>query len=129
MVELPSFSDLIGCPFVYGGRGPSEYDCWGLVMQCYQRAHGRAIPDLKSPEDPAVQAALGATLMAQPYWTPVNTKPGSIVAIRVGDYITHAGFALTDHHMIHAWKATGGVTIVPMSFWQRRIEGFYRYAG
>jgi cell wall-associated NlpC family hydrolase len=128
MADRLAYADLIGTPFEYGGRGPQAFDCWGLVMECYRRVHGVVLPDLRSPSDPAVQAAMAATMMQQTCWERVSPAPGAIVALRVGRLITHVGFALEDDKLIHAWKQTGGVTVNPIAVWQHRIEGFYRYA-
>ncbi len=41
------FNDLIGVPFVDGGRSPDTgLDCWGLALEIYRRA-GVALPDFK----------------------------------------------------------------------------------
>lgn len=40
-------NDLIGKPYRLGGRGPFEYDCWGLVVEIYKRL-GVSLPDYPS---------------------------------------------------------------------------------
>lgn len=37
--------DLIGKPFADGGRGPDEFDCWGLVKYIFHRERGIVLPD------------------------------------------------------------------------------------
>ena len=124
------FGDLIGKPFKYGARGPHEYDCWGLVMECYRRVHGVELPDLASPEEAAVQHALGAAMQMQPCWKRLEQAlAGSIVALRVGRYVCHTGFSLGDGRMLHTWETTNGVIVQNVDAWRHRIEGFYRYVG
>ena len=38
--------DLIGCPWVAGGRGPDAFDCWGLVRWCWGRHFGIEVPEI-----------------------------------------------------------------------------------
>lgn len=46
MPELKDFRDLIGVPFMWGGRDPAVgLDCWGLFMEV-QRRFGFAVPDV-----------------------------------------------------------------------------------
>ena len=39
-----TYDDLIGRPFVDGGRGPENFDCWGLATDVFRR-HGKILPD------------------------------------------------------------------------------------
>lgn len=118
--------DLVGVPFVYGGRGPDSYDCYGLVMECWRRAHGVELPDFLSPSDQGAQAAVGAIKLTQ--WTEVPRAAGVMVAIRVGRLVSHCGFMLDENTMIHAWNKTGGVTVIPLDRLEMHIAGFYTYA-
>lgn len=125
MVEA---ADLIGVPFQYRGRGPDAYDCFGLVKECWRRAHGIELPDFLSPEDQGTQAAVGLIQLQQ--WERVPLQPNVMAAIRIGRLVSHCGFLLDECRMIHAWNRSGGVTIVRLDDeWKRRIEGFYRYVG
>jgi cell wall-associated NlpC family hydrolase len=66
---------LIGLPWKAGGRGPHEFDCWGLLVHVYREQFGVLLPDY--PIDPgnrievigAVEVALfrgDAQLLAKP---------------------------------------------------------------
>lgn len=39
-----TFSDLVGKPFAKMGRGPDQYDCWGVVIEVARRV-GKTVPD------------------------------------------------------------------------------------
>lgn len=125
MVE---YADLIGVPFVYNGRGPESYDCYGLVREMWRRAHGVALPDFVSPINQGEQCALGVLQLVQ-HWKEVPRQPNVMVAFRIGDLVSHCGFMLDDSTFIHAWRKSGGVTTVSVELWLRRVAGFYRYAG
>lgn len=123
MVE---YGDLIGAPFVYGGRGPAAFDCYGLVMELYRREHGVELPDFLSPTDQGTQAALGLIKLQQ--WEDVPCQPGVMVAIRIGRLVSHCGYMIAPDRFLHAWEKTGGVTTQRLDVWHRNIIGYYRYA-
>lgn len=121
---VPSYVDLIGKPFVYGGRGPDTYDCFGLVREMCLRT-GVNIPDEHSPEQLAViEQRIDAHL---PYWTPCDPRPGAVALMRVNGRVAHMGFMVSPTAMLHAWRPTGGVTIERLAHWRHRVVGTYRY--
>lgn len=123
---MDDFSDLIGVPFEYGGRGPDTFDCYGLVMEIHRRK-GIELPDYLSPSVQEEIAAIFSTQVVR--WEEVPRAPGTVVVLRVGDLFSHCGYMLDNERMIHAWRATGGVMIQKLDVWKHRILGFYRYAG
>lgn len=124
MAEVGDWADLIGKPFRYGGRGPDAFDCYGLVAEMRRRS-GLAVPDYISPRNDEEIAALIATNV--PLWVPCELRPGALVALRLGRFVSHVGFALSETQIIHAWQRTGGVTVEPIAAWQRRIAGTYTF--
>ena len=124
---MADYSDLIGVPFVYGGRDPAQsLDCYGLVMECARR-NGVELPDFGFADDQALVAAMmGASL---PLWRECEPKDGAVALMRIGRYVAHVGYLMGTNFMIHAWKDSGGVSIVRVKDWQHRIVGFYEYAG
>jgi cell wall-associated NlpC family hydrolase len=126
MTAALQYDDLIGKPFRYGARGPQEYDCWGLVRECYRRAHGVLLPDFASPEDLAVQHAVIATQRVDPLWQEVQPTAGVIVLVRVGQHACHTAFSLNAHELLHTWETTG---VIAQRVAPHRILGWYRYAG
>lgn len=123
---MADYSDLIGVPFQYGARGPDALDCYGLVMECARR-NDVILPDFGFADDQALVAAMmGASL---PQWRECEAKDGAVALIRIGKYVAHVGYLMGSNFMIHAWEASGGVSIVRIKDWQHRIVGFYEYAG
>lgn len=123
---MADFSDLIGVPFEYGGRGPDKFDCYGLVMECARR-DGVTLPDFGFASDQALVAAMmGATM---PQWEAVEQQAGAVVLFRVGRFVSHVGYLITPHHMIHSWEQAGGASIARLDDWKQRIVGFYKHVG
>jgi cell wall-associated NlpC family hydrolase len=123
---MVDYSDLIGVPFQYGGRGPDVLDCYGLVMECARR-NGVTLPDFGFADNQSLVAAMmGASL---PQWRECEAKEGAVALIRVGKYVAHVGYVISTNSLIHAWEASGGVSIEPLQQWRHRIVGFYEYAG
>jgi cell wall-associated NlpC family hydrolase len=118
--------DLIGIPFTYGGRGPSTFDCYGLVMECARRA-GQTLPDFGFSDNQSLNAAMmGATM---PQWAETPCAAGAIVLLRTGRHVSHVGYMLDQNKMIHTWEQSGGVTVQRIEDWKQRIVGFYKYVG
>lgn len=124
MADVPH-ADLIGKPFVWGGRGPNHYDCYGLVVEMHRR-RGIELPEYTSPMNLREIAVLMEG--GRPFWVPCEEQPGAIVAIRLGGLVCHVGYVLGDDYMLHTWERSGGVLKERLSVWQTRIEGFYRFA-
>jgi cell wall-associated NlpC family hydrolase len=117
---------LIGAPFVYGGRGPTAFDCYGLIMEIY-KGQGVNLPDYASPKD---QAAISAIFGNQlPLWEEVPRAPGTVALMRMGRLISHCGYMLDNERMIHTIESTGGVTVQRLDVWGQRLIGFYKYVG
>jgi len=117
---------LIGVPFAYGGRGPDQYDCYGLVMECSRRC-GITLPDFGFADNQALVASMMGVTM--PQWQDTPCAPGAIVLLRVGKWVSHVGYMLDADRMIHTWDKSGGVTVQRIEDWKQRIVGFYKYVG
>lgn len=115
------FCDLIGAPFEYGGRGPEEYDCYGLLMEMYKRI-GIDIPDYGSSSQ---GAEIIAMMMGKVHeWREVGPILGCTILIKL-PMSMHVGFLLPYKKFIHTSRSTGGVTIEYLRNWERRVLGYY----
>ena len=77
-------NECLGKPYVWGGVGPSGYDCSGLVSYCILGTHTR----------------LGTTTTFMSYPTATNPQPGDICTTS-----SHCGLYIGDGKMIHAPNA------------------------
>ena len=135
------YSDLIGIPFEYGGRGPDRYDCYGLNMECNRRA-GITVPDLRSPDN--IQEISELVGIVKTRWTPIWVKQGegeeywpkhadlpvgSTLVLQVKGLACHVAYVVRPGHFIHTWEAIGGVVEERISLWKARILGVYKFDG
>ena len=132
------YSDLIGIPFEYGGRGPDTLDCYGLVMLMHQR-NGISIPDYRSPE--ALSDIANAMAGGKYRWSchaekpdeghiPMSAMiPGRVLEIRIKGLACHVGYICRPYRFLHTWEATGGVVEESIELWRSRILGVYEYNG
>ena len=119
------FADLIGKPFVDGGRGPANYDCVGLVLEVAKRL-GKTLPAYLSNEAEfhAQIAADGETLADLPRVAAATA--GDVVLLRTGPAKHHVGVMIDRWRMIHAYEGIGVlVERINSPLWLRRILGFY----
>lgn len=118
--------ELIGVPFRYGGRGPDEYDCYGLVKELLRR-DGIEVPDQISSSNVAKAArAMQRDLVN---WHKSALTAGKVLLFRIDGYGAHVGYYLGDDRFIHTWEDSGGVVIERLSTWEHRLIGAYEYAG
>ncbi|EOB4971272.1 C40 family peptidase [Vibrio fluvialis] len=120
--------DLIGVPFQYNGRDCKKaLDCYGLVKEIHRR-QGIELPDYFTPNEEAPTiAAMMAT--GKILWRRTEKKPGAVMLMRLGIHFWHVAYYLGDDEFIHTSIKTGGVCIERLHVWEKRIEGYYEYAG
>lgn len=121
------YQDLIGRSFRFGGRGPDEYDCWGLARECLRR-QGLNPPDYPSTELGAENAE---TLSgAVPRWIELQEPEiGCVVAFRMSlGMASHVGIVVAPGRFLHVLEHTRAcVERLSSPLWKRRIAGFYRW--
>lgn len=140
--KLVDYSDLFGVKFAYGGRGPTEYDCYGLLIELHRRL-GQTIPDYRSPEaGPDIEALMGEESAAKwkcfghrddypdSNFPPEIFQPNRTIMFQIGRYGCHVGFIIRPRQFIHVWEGSGSVEVQPIhQGWKRRIIGVYEYNG
>ena len=98
---------LVGLPYVYGGHGPSGFDCSGFVQYVYAQ-NGISIS-----RQITAQVNSGASV------SPENIAPGDIIAFS-GSYtnnITHVGIYVGNDMFVHAANPRQGVIVSSLSGW------------
>jgi len=123
-----NIADLVGKPFKSGGRGPDEYDCYGLVIEIYRRL-GIEIPNytVNALDFRAVNAIYQE---GKKLWILVD-KPEilDILAIKFNSpVINHVAVYLGNHQFIHARQGSNScIESTENIYWKRAIKGYYRW--
>lgn len=94
----------LGEPYVYGGAGPSSWDCSGLVMKAFAAA-GVSLPRVVSP-----QMSAGTSVPFD------QIKPGDLVAY---SSMSHIGIYLGNGKVVHAPRPGKSVEITSLSGFTR----------
>lgn len=121
------YVDLIGKQFAYGGRGPDEYDCYGLCMEVCRR-RGILLPDFgTSPSSPAIHGMIQRG--KERFVRLDRPEPFCLVTFMIkAPYTSHVGVVLDDRvRFIHIFRKTRVcVERLDMPQWSWRTTGFYR---
>jgi cell wall-associated NlpC family hydrolase len=128
------YSDLLGIPWGKGGRGPGEYDCYGLAREALRRV-GVEIPERmllwSEDKETGLRERNDAINIGKEDYEALDLpEPYCIVTfILHPPYVTHIGVILPNRYQfIHIMrKRRVAVERLDNPYWQRRIEGYYRY--
>ena len=122
-------SDLLGKPFVMGGRGQVGYDCYGLCLEVAKRAGIKLMPE-ESVEDLSLRSKIIDDRKAL-YEKLDKPEPFCLVTFKIRPpFVTHIGVVLADcKHFIHIMrKRSVAIERLDLPAWKRRLDGFYRFA-
>jgi len=128
LLSTYKYDDLIGIPFVYGGRAATKeqgLDCYGVIEEMYLRAHGVQIPEQLSASNKAHIAVMMGVHKSK--WSRTQERVGSVVLFNLYGLSCHVGFVISGNLFIHTWEKSGGVCVERLDKWAKRIEGYYRY--
>lgn len=126
--------DLIGVPFVSGGRNAETgLDCWGVAL-AVQRRLGVQVPDFKvSAFNTPEISGTAAAAMASGCWLTVDQpEPGDMVLMsvdsRMPGLINHFGVFIGDNRLIHTLEKTGClIWRLDHPFLKHKLKGFMRW--
>jgi cell wall-associated NlpC family hydrolase len=133
--QLAWCAKYIGLPYADKGRGPSSFDCWGLVRYVLQQEFGiTSLPDYadrytSAGDRNSVSSAVSAGLALG--WHQVTSPAsGVLVILRVAGRPWHCGLAISDRLMLHTLEGVNTcVERLDSAVWSKRIEGFYQHVG
>lgn len=124
-----TYDDLLGVPYLEGGRTKAGLDCWGLILELFRRK-GVVIPDVFTPRNSDLAQALTA---GDPDWLALMggwRKVGEPAQGRIVGFLRpeghHAGYLIEDRRVLHAVRGHGViVTRLDRAPWGQSIVGFY----
>ncbi len=122
------YKDLLEKPFKLNGRGPDEYDCWGLCIEMGKRV-GMDFPEDFTPSDVELQDKTIREIADTDFIRIEKPEPYCIVTFIIEPpFVDHCGFVLADkRHFIHIMK-NHNVVVLRLDHRKlyKRIEGFYK---
>lgn len=125
---MPAIDDLIGKPFENGGRGPDNFDCWGLVLEIFRR-YGIELPDYKISCEEASQIDNEIHKEKKDWLRCEKEIPTpALVVMRFNEVVlcNHTGVYLGYNRFIHTREKIGvNIDRIDSPAWRRKIEGFY----
>ena len=111
-------SRYIGLPFERNGRGPTFFDCWGLVVDV-MRELGREVPDWGPyTAREALRILRDETRSAN--WVKTQWRPYSILVMGSASLESHAGVTVPGNAVLHASSEAGCVVVERMISIRRR---------
>ena len=118
------FSDLIGCKYGFRGRGPTVYDCYGLVLEV-ERRYGHCMPDYDYKES-GMLASLAMQVIASGKAKRIPAPvPGSMIMFENARGVNvHIGVYVGDGMFIHC-TMVGGVRLERLEPRASTISGVY----
>lgn len=124
-------------PFMDKGRDWDSWDCWGAVFMFHREVLGISIPSYAEGYSDAGHSAESRRALTDLFekgmasWRRVESpEPGDVVLLNIGGRPLHVGLAIGGGQMLHTERKINTVIErLGSPMWERRIEGFYRYAG
>jgi cell wall-associated NlpC family hydrolase len=125
--KRPNLADLIGKPFKSGGRGPDEYDCFGLAKEVFRR-YGIELPDYRiMPEQIEI---INEVIQIHVGWEPVDPKnlpvPCLITLRFNSEYSNHVATYIGHGSFIHIAEKIGvHQSQIDNPMWRHNITGYW----
>lgn len=120
---------LIGKKFVSGGRGPDEFDCWGLLRWVYDKHWGISLPEYGGilPGTPDATRAIAHGAEMGEWHESKQAVDGCAVGLSKHKIFHHVGVftALDGGLVVHAYDQTG---VVAQSLQSLKMNGWRRIA-
>ncbi|TFF20551.1 hypothetical protein E3C22_16720 [Jiella endophytica] len=120
---MSPFDPFVGLPYGVRSRGPTAYDCWGLVVEVYRQALGIHLPLFGDAASGADEDRLFRE--ERDFVRPVErAELFDLVLIRERPW--HIGLWAGRASILHM-PFEGTSIIEPVTRFGRRIEGYYRH--
>lgn len=125
----------IGLPWVAGGQGPAEFDCWGFVRFILKHEYGHDVPPVNiNPNNLRdVLRAFKEDMAFQSFIEVKIPKDGDVVLMRQAKYPVHCGIFLEvdGGGILHCARNCGVVfqDLKSLNLCGWKTDSFYRIKG
>ena len=126
--------DLIGVPFMEGGRDPKTgLDCLGLVGIAARRFNPDVAIPLEHIEQRATSDIRDLDATEKKRWERIETpEPGCIVTMKIDperpDLVQHVAVYIGGNRILQTLERMGSHLIrIDAAYFGKKIEGFYRW--
>jgi hypothetical protein len=126
-----NYNKYIGLPYAANGRNEQGIDCWGLVRLFYKQEYNIDLPSYTEEYSGAYDTRiLGMMDLYKNNWSQVQEPEiGSVIVFNILGEPFHVGVYIGDNKFIHARDGMDSVVeSVNSPRWNKRIEGYYKYA-
>lgn len=125
----------IDCGYKVNGRGPDQFDCYGLIVSIYKNLFKITLPDLIN-----VYGCSGDKIVprlfieqARDSWERMPTEQaifGDVLVFNIFGKPRHCGIFIEKNKMMHILdKSFVSYEEFTSIRWKRRFEGVFRYVG
>jgi len=129
---MKGLKELIGLRYGNRGRGPDEFDCYGLFIKASKELFNHEVPDYldyyKSDDPTSVTQSIDGHKQT---WTHIefgSELPGDVIILTIKAMPVHVGIVLGNKKMLHTLPGKNAcIDIYTTISWRKRIQGFYRW--
>lgn len=115
-------NQYLECVYVDGGRGPVEYDCWGMVRHVRHHELGlRLLPSYGSLRNTNPRQFTRAYRKESSLMQECAPEPGAIAAVMIGEICAHVALVIDspDGLKVLEINPTRGPRCMLLSKWRR----------
>lgn len=126
-------AQYVGAPFKDGGRGPVNYDCWGIVQAVYRNQLGIDLPhygEISAKDLLRVRREIAAGAASEPWQQVEIPREFDVAVMRLpaGRGHGHVGVMVDPHHVLHVEQGSGAaIERTDAATIRNRIMGYWRH--
>ena len=126
-------NNLLGIPFVNGGRDLKGLDCWGLFVLAMKK-FGHDIPDYKILAFEIEKIAVNFDSVINQWEKCEKPDEGLAVSFAINPKFPkvtqHFGVCLSKYKFLHTRTKTGSIIErLDSPYWSKKVSGFWKWQG
>lgn len=117
-----------GAPYVWGARGPSSFDCSGLVQWAYQSTTGKSFEPNTGTQIYSSKIRFKSNKVSYKRVAKFASVGDLVYMYGANGQVSHVGFYAGGNRIYNASQSSGKVTTLPMSYFSKHGISTYRVA-